>query len=159
MSLSTIINIVKGWPNPSIVEDSLPADETVSSGLGQGDIVTISSDRKWKLGVTSVNETPYIINVDSSDPSTGREAHKPGYVQIPWGNIHGISLTNPLEIETANYDNSFTYVVGSPLSAPAGLLKLAQANEVIVGVVTKVPYTLGGQTYLTFVAENGKRVA
>lgn len=154
MSLNTVINIVKGWPSPSIVEASLPTDET---SLGQGDIVTVTDDRKWELGVTSVNATPYIINVDSTDPSTGRSAHKTGYLQVPWGNIQGIGLNNPLEIETANY-TAGTYAVNDALSAPTGKLKKAANGEVVVGVVTKAPYSLGNFTYLTFVAENGKRV-
>jgi hypothetical protein len=155
MSLNTVINITKGWPNPYIVEDSLPDS---GSGLGQGDVVRINSDRKWVKGITSVNQTPYIINVDSTDPSTGREAHKAGYVQVPWGNIHGISLTNALEIETANYKADDVYEVGSPLSAPAGLVKLAATGEVVIGTVVRTPYQLGAFTYLTFLAEDGKRV-
>jgi len=157
MSLNTVINIVKGWPSPSIVEASLPVDETVTNGLGQGDIVTISDDRKWKLGVDSVIATPNIINVDSTDPSTGRSAHKAGYVQVPWGNVQGIGLNNPLEIESANY-TSATYAIGDALSAPTGKLQKAANGEVVIGVVTRAPYTLGNFTYLTFLAENGKRL-
>jgi hypothetical protein len=158
MSLDPIINIVKGWPSPYIVEASLPVDETVEGVLGQGEVVTLSTDRKWKRGVTSVNATPYIINVDSSDPSTGRSAHKAGYKQVPYGNVHGISLTNALEIETAFYKADDEYAVGSALSAPTGKPQLAENGEVVIGVVTRTPYVLGAQTYLTFVAEDGKRV-
>jgi len=154
MSLNTVINIVKGWPNPYIVEASLPTEE---DALGQGDIVTISDDRKWELGCDDVNSTPYIINVDSTDPSTGRSAHQAGYVQVPWGNIHGIALNNALEIETSNY-TADTYTIGTALSAPTGTLQVAENGEVVVGVVTKAPYTLGNFTYLTFIPENGKRV-
>lgn len=159
MSLNTVINIVKGWPSPYIVEASLPVDETVANGLGQGDIVTISDDRKWKLGAASVNATPYIINVDSTDPSTGRSAHKAGYLQVPWGNVQGLGLNNALEIETANYTADASIAIGTPLSAPTGKLQKAVAGQVVVGVVTKAPYTLGHFTYLTFIAEDGKRVA
>jgi hypothetical protein len=158
MSLNPIINIVKGWPNPSIVEDSLPVDSSVEGVLGQGEVVTLTSDRKWKRGITTVNATPYIINADSDDPSTGRSAHKAGYVQVPYGNVQGIGLSNPLEIETAFYKSDDDYEVGSALSAPTGKPQLAANGEVVIGVVTKTPYTLGAQTYLTFVAENGKRV-
>jgi hypothetical protein len=158
MSLNTVINITKGWPSPSIVEASLPVDETVTDVLGQGEVVTISDDRKWKRGVASVNATPYIITVDSDDPSTGRSAHKAGYKQVPWGAVQGISLSNPLEIETAFYKADDTYAIGSALSAPTGKVQLAEDGEVVVGVVVKTPYSLGNFTYLTFVAENGKRV-
>jgi len=153
MSLDVSLNIVKGWPNPYIVEDSLACDVA----LAQGDVVTIGTNRKWVKGVTSANSTPYIITVDSTDPSTARVAHKAGYVQVPWGNIHGISLSNALEIETANYAAG-SYVVGDALSAPAGKIQEAANGELIVGIVTKAPYQLGDMTYLTFMAENGKRV-
>ena len=154
MSLNPVINIVKGWPSPYIVEASLPTEAT----LGQGDIVTIDEDRKWVRGTgTSLNATPYIINVDSTDPSTGRSAHKDGYLQVPWGNIQGIALNNALEIETANYTANADLKVGAALSAPTGTVQLAAGTEVIIGVVTKAPYSLGNFTYLTFIPENGKR--
>jgi hypothetical protein len=156
MSLSTTINITKGWPNPYIVEASLPTDEVT---LGQGDVVRRNADGKWVKGITSVNQVPYIVMVDSEDPSTGRTAHTDGYVQVPWGNIHGIALSNALEIETANYDTDDVYTVNSPLSAPAGQIKLAGTGEVIIGTVVKAPYQLGSKTYLTFVPENGSRTA
>lgn len=160
MSLDVKVNITKGWPNPQIVEDSLPADGSATGTvLSQGEIVHINATSGgWQRGVTSINQTAYILLANGDDPSTGRSAHKAGYKQVKYGNIHGVSLSNPLEIETAVFDDEDNYAINDALSAPAGTIKLAENGEVVVGIVKKTPYRLGELTYLTFVAEAGKRV-
>lgn len=160
MSLDVKVNITKGWPNPSIVEDSLPADGSATgTPLSQGEIVTINpTSGGWQRGATSVNQTPYILLANADDPSTGRKAHKAGYKQVHYGNIHGVALANPLEIEVADFKSDDNYAINDAVSAPSGQIRKAQNGEVVVGVVKKTPYRLGELTYLTFVAEAGKRV-
>lgn len=154
MSLEVNVNILKGWPNPSIVEKSLAAASGVT--LSQGDIAEIDSNGKWaKPATTTLGATPYIIMVDSTDPSTNRGAHKSDYKQVAYGAIHGIAFNNALEVETANYDSAETYSVGSPLTAANGELTLAASGETIIGTVTRVPYSMGNKTYLTFVPSTG----
>lgn len=161
MSLKVAINITKGWPNPYIVEDSLHS----AVALAQGDVVTINASRQWAKGATATGSA-YIIMVDSTDPTTGRAALDPSYIQVPYGAIHGISLRNALEIEVSNYslllDDGITAAnlkVGSVLSAPEGKIKIAEVGEIVIGTVVKVPYNLGGTNYLTFIPEDNKRIA
>jgi hypothetical protein len=163
MSLEVNVNITKGWPSPSIVEKSLAAASGTS--LAQGDIATVNSSGQWVKaahGTTmTLNALPFIIMVDSTDPSTNRGSHQPtNYRQLPYGAIHGIGFNNALEIETTNYDTGGTYSVGTELAvgaaANAGRLKVAAAGEVVIGTVTRAPYTLGTKTYLTFVPRENR---
>lgn len=158
MSLEVNVNIVKGWPSPSIVEKSLPA---ASGALAQGDIA-LPTASGWALldGATkSVAITPFIIMVDSTDPSTNRGAFTADYKQVGYGAIHGIGLNNALEIETTNFKNdgdlTGEYTVGTELSvgttSEAGELKAAVSTEVVIGKVSRAPYSLGTKTYVTFI--------
>jgi len=147
MSLQVNVNITKGWPNPSILEKSL-AGETA---LAQGDIVRVNSDGKWEKGIDALGQVPFIIMVDSTDPSTNRGSHEPtSYVQLGFGAIHGIALSNPLEIETTNYDSD-TYTVGLELSAPAGQIQKAVTNDIVVATVIAAPFARGTKSYLTII--------
>lgn len=166
MSLEVNVNIVKGWPNPSVVEKSLAAATGVS--LFQGDIAVVDSTGKWikaAHGTTmTLSALPFIIMVDSTDPSTNRGSHNPSsYRQLAYGAIHGIGFTNALEIETTNYKTTDSYSVGSELAVGsgsggtvAGQLKLAATGEIVIGTVTRAPYTLGNKTYLTFVPRENR---
>lgn len=160
MSLDVRVNITKGWPNPSILEESLPADGSATGTvLEAGEIVHINATSAgWQRGVTALAQIPFILLANGDDPSTGRSAHKAGYKQVKYGNIHGVALTNPLEIETTQYDDSDNYAINDELSAPAGIIKLAESTEVIIGTVKKAPYRLGELSYLTFIADPNKRL-
>lgn len=156
MSLQVLVNITKGWPSPFVVEKSLPAGSGVT--LTQGLIATIATTGAWQLGVTSVDQIPFVIMVDHTDPSTNRGSALPTqYVQVGYGAIHGVGLNNPLEIETAVYDTGSSYAIGDVLSAPAGTIKKAASTEVVIGTVVAAPYSLGNHTYLTYIP-TGKRV-
>ncbi len=149
MSLEVNVNILKGWPNPSIVEKSLAAASGVT--LSQGDIAVVDSAGKWsKPATTAIGALPFIIMVDSTDPSTNRGAHKSDYRQVAYGAIHGIAFNNALEVETANYKTTDTYAIGSDLTAKNGQLCLAATGETVIGTVTRAPYSMGTKTYLTF---------
>lgn len=160
MSLQVEVNIVKGWPSPSVVEKSLPV---ASGSLAQGDIVNIDSNGKWaKLtnAATLANiGTPFIIMVDSTDPSTNRGAYTTDYKQVGYGAIHGIGLNNALEIETTNFDNdgdlTGEYAIGTELTIGSTAGKLAAAagssSDPVIGRVSRAPYSLGTKTYLTFI--------
>lgn len=158
MSLEVNVNILKGWPNPSIVEKSLAAASGVT--LSQGDIAVMDSTGKWtKPATTAITALPFIIMVDSTDPSTARGAHKSDYRQVAYGAIHGIAFNNALEIETANYKTTDTYAVGSELTAKNGQLCLAASEETVIGTVTRAPYSMGNKTYLTFVPRDNREKA
>lgn len=156
MSLEVNVNIVKGWPNPSVVEKSLAAATSVT--LSQGDIAFVDSTGKWsKPATTTIASLPFIIMVDSTDPSTNRGSHSPSnYRQIAYGAIHGIGFNNALEVETANYKTTDTFVVGSELTAKNGQLCLATTGDVVIATVTRAPYSLGNKTYLTFVPRENR---
>jgi hypothetical protein len=161
MSLEVNVNIVKGWPSPSVVEKSLAA--ATGTTLSQGDIATVNSDGKWvKAATTAINDLPFIIMVDSTDPTTNRGSHQPSsYRQVGYGAIHGIGFNNALEIETTNHvtAGSPNYAIGAQLTAKAGVLTVAATGETVIGTVTRSPYILGNKTYLTFVPrENRARV-
>ena len=157
MSLQVNVNIVKGWPSPFIVEKSLPAASGTT--VAQGSIATVNTSGAWVLGVTAPDQVPFVIMVDPTDPSTNRGATNSGYIQVGYGAIHGIALTNALEIETTNYDAGSTYTIGTPVSAPAGIIKKAASGEYVVGTVSVAPYTLGTKTYLTFIPTSGLRLS
>jgi hypothetical protein len=156
MSLEVNVNIVKGWPNPSVVEKSLAAATGVT--LSQGDVAVVDSTGKWsKPATTTISALPFIIMVDSADPSTNRGSHSPSsYRQLPYGAIHGIGFNNALEIETTNYKTSDTFNVGTELTAKNGQLCAAASTEVVIGTVTRAPYSLGTKTYLTFVPRENR---
>jgi hypothetical protein len=155
MSLEVNVNILKGWPNPSIVEKSLAAASGVT--LSQGDIAVLNSNGQWsKPATTAITALPFIIMVDSTDPSTSRGAHKSDYRQVAYGAIHGIAFNNALEIETANYKTTDTFVIGSELTAKNGQLCLAASGETVIGSVTRAPYSMGNKTYLTFVPRDNR---
>jgi hypothetical protein len=151
MSLQVNVNIVKGWPDSTIIEKSLSSGSGVGA-LAQGDIVRVGTDGvTWVKGINTKYQIPFIVMVDSADPSANRgSTDTTSYLQVAFGAIHGIGLNNALEIETTNYTPA-TYTVGAALSAPAGLLKIAVTGEVVVGTVSKAPYSLGSKTYLTFI--------
>jgi hypothetical protein len=158
MSLEVNVNILKGWPNPSVVEKSLAAASGVT--LSQGDIAVLDSTGKWsKPATTAITALPFIIMVDSTDPSTNRGAHKSDYRQVAYGAIHGIAFNNALEIETANYKTTDTFVIGSELTAKNGQLCLAATGETVIGSVTRAPYSMGTKTYLTFVPRDNRAKA
>lgn len=158
MSLEVNVNILRGWPNPSIVEKSLPAASGVT--LSQGDIAVLNASGQWsKPATTAITALPFIIMVDSTDPSTNRGAHKSDYRQVAYGAIHGIAFNNALEIETANYKTTDTYVIGSELTAKNGQLCLAASTETVIGTVTRAPYSMGNKTYLTFVPRDNRAKA
>jgi len=157
MSLQVNVNITKGWPSPFIVEKSLPAGSGVT--LSQGLIATVSTAGVWQLGVTSVDQIPFVIMVDATDPSTNRGSDNPtSYVQVGYGAIHGIAFSNALEIETAVY-TAASYNIGDPVSAPAGTIKKAASGEVIIGTVSVAPYSLGTKTYLTYIPSTSHRIS
>ena len=160
MSLEVNVNIVKGWPSPTIVEKSMAA---ASGSLAQGDIVKPTASG-WALidgGTKTVANfaTPFIIMVDSTDPSTNRGAFTADYKQVGYGAIHGIGLNNALEIETTNFANdgdlSGEYAAGVELtvgtSGAVGELKAASSSDVVIGKVSRAPYSLGTKTYVTFI--------
>jgi hypothetical protein len=172
MSLQVLVNITKGWPSPFIVEKSLTAGAGVT--LTQGLIATIASTGLWQLGVTTVDQVPFLITVDATDPSTSRGAYTGGtsYKQVAYGAIQGIGFNNALEIEVANYGGSpyqtvtlgvgttTAYAIGAVLSAPAtatgnngvnGTVQPASSNQIIIATVTAAPYQRGNWTYLTFI--------
>jgi len=173
MSLKLGINILKGWPNPYILEDSLKG----AVALTQGNVVYRNTDNKWELWsgkaadiapILPLSVSPYVVMVDSTDPSTGRGQYEGAadlnVHQMDVGAIHAISLSNPLEIQVAS---SVTFTIGQQISVSitGGVqsYKVAAAGELVIGVVSRGSYETSrcpvGAKFFHFVAENGKRAA
>jgi len=106
-SLRNKINFTKGWPNPNIVEAVLPPDSGVSIQAGFIGRRKATTPDKWILGVTELYQDAFVFRTDDQSPEAARGAHNTNYVQIPFGGVQGISLSNPLEFETTQF-------VGSP---------------------------------------------
>ena len=169
MSLKLGINILKGWPSPYILEDSLKT----AVALTQGNVVYRNSSDQWALwsglaatAAAAIARTPYIVMVDTTDPSTGRGQYEGAaelnVYQMAVGAVHAIALNNPLEIQLATAVGSI--VVGDQLSVDAdGVIKKALTGDLIVGVVSRGNYSTSrcpvGTSFIHFVAENGKRAA
>jgi len=148
MSLQVNVNIVKGWPSASVVEKSLSAAVAVA----QGDIVYISSAGQWEKAAASAAKEAFIIMADSTDPSTGRTSTNPNsYTQIAYGAVHGLSLSNALEIETTRYTgSSFAPNTELTLDGTTGALKAAASTNVVVGRCTTGFVQIGDRKYITF---------
>lgn len=172
MSLKLKVNITKGWPNPQILEETLAPNTgvTIEAGMiGSKDPAT----GKWRLGLPGIaGDVPYIFLNDSGDPDANRGAHEAGalYVQIGWGGVHGISLTQPLEIQTTQFDSAQTFAVGDQVYVhtdgklkrgvdSAGAKVAGSTNgAVIVGIVTVPSHTIGKSTFITFTTDLSKRL-
>lgn len=163
MALTVKVNIRKGWPNASIVDTVLPPATgvtTLEAGfVGARDY---NDPEGWTLGITSQFQEPHVFMNDQIDPDSNRGATGDDWVQMGLGGIRGISLNNPLEIETIQYK---TYGAGSE-PAPGDLLyadtdgKLAVGqladetviadNKVVIGVVHRGPFMIGSSTYISW---------
>jgi hypothetical protein len=152
------VNITKGWPNPHILEQSADADPT-TTGIEAGKIGVLNGSNKWVLGVTSVNQIPYVLMQDQDDPDTGRANVIPDAVSVKYGGIQGIALSNPIEIEDSQFVTNAGLVADAPVTVEntpgvdLGKLKLAVnvGADVVVAVVRKAAYTLDGVNYLTVI--------
>jgi hypothetical protein len=171
-SLKLKVNFKKGWPNPSIVEKVLSADAANAVPLEAGFIVTRNATADaWALGVPKVAEEAFILRNDQDDPDAARgPADTPSaYTQANWGGLQGISLQNPLEIETTQYAGAIAigdrlgcsvhdgklYAVadkdGTPKAA-AGIPGYSAGDKVVaVGTATKPASFVANDEYIEWV--------
>ena len=166
MSIANKVNFKKGWPSSTILEKVAlpPASGTLEAGMvGYLDYAT----GKWVLGMTQsiagLSQIPHIFHNDATDPDVGN-ASADNFLSNPvkWGGVHGISLQNPLEIETTQF-TSASIAVGCGLFAAAGtgLLTYGSAAAtittsngtpaVIIGICTEASHSYPGLNYITFV--------
>ena len=160
MSIKNKVNFKKGWPSPTIVE----AVANVASGntaLEAGMIGRLVAN-EWVLGMaTSATDysTPYIFHNDYLDGDTGNYSPDTTISNpAKYGGVHGISLQQPLVIETSQIASNFDPAVGSRLISTGGTLIAAAGaavNNRIIGYVTEGRHTYNGLTYITFVPELG----
>ena len=158
-SLLNKVNFTKGWPSKSIVEAVLMPDSGVEIEAGFVGRRKHSNPDVWILGITAVQQEAFIFRNDFDDPDAARASTNPtGYVQVPIGGVQGISLQNPLEIETTQYAG--TPAPGDMLYAASdGLLKIAQladgsmapASPGVAAGVVRGPYTIGNGSYICVV--------
>ena len=167
MSIKNKVNFKKGWPSPTIVE----AVANVASGntaLQAGMIGHLNSSGEWVLGMlgtggaaTEINATPYIFHNDYLDGDTGNYSPD-ATISNPakYGGVHGISLHQPLVIETSQIASGYTTpVIGNKLMAlTSGKVDLATSGNRVIGYVTEAKHDYNGLTYLTFVPEFGNVV-
>ena len=170
MSFRLSVNFLKGWPCPSIVDfvGAPAAGVTVAEGL----VAHRDSTGKWVLGVSAVNQVPYVLwNGAAGDgdqahvfPSTAT-ASAAGYVQAGYGGVQGIAHINQIEVETAQYAGTPQF--GDSLYADTdGVLKICAGSatvsgKLIVALVTKGVHTkpgTGAVSMITYIPDNSKRI-
>ena len=153
-SMTLKVNITKGWPNPNILERAAAKSGSESQTLEAGKFGYLSAGA-WILGTSSKLQETHVFMQDQDDPDTGRANVISDAVSVKYGSIQGISLRNPIEIETVQFVSNAGLVEGAEVSvsnaadATKGQLKLAVSTEVVVGIVNKAAYSLGGASYLT----------
>lgn len=159
MSLKLKVNFKRGWPNPSAVT-AVAAPNAGVTTLEAGKVGYLNSTGKWVLGITAVNQTPYVFRNDQDSPDAARGAASNAdtlYVQLPHGGVQGVALTNPIEFQTTQYVG--TPAFGNELSVNVdGKFKVAVATEVIVAIVTKAPHAYQDSTYIQVIPDNSKRI-
>lgn len=165
MSLAIKVNFLKGWPSPTIVEKVATAATGVTT-LEAGKVGTLDATGKWVLGISKVNQVPYVFRNDQDSPDAGRAAHENDYVQASFSGVQGISHNNQIEYQTIQFDG--TPAVGDRLYADTdGKLKVAVKasddsivanSKVIVALCTGAPATYQGLSYITVVPDNSKDV-
>lgn len=165
MSLTLKVNFKKGWPSPSIVEKAAAPASGVTT-LEAGKVGHLDTDGKWVLGVSAVNQLPYVFRNDQNDPDAGRSATNTGYVQGALGAIQGVALSNALEFQTVQYAGN--PAIGDQLYADTdGKLKVAitaagvtsVASKVIVATVTKGVHQYQTSNYIQVVPDTSKRIS
>ena len=130
------------------------------------------SPEGWVLGVSSEFQEPHVFMNDQGDPDASRgTTDSSSYTQMGLGGVRGISLSNPLVIETIQYvqHGGIDPAPGDMLYAnTAGKLSVAQlagngaivvANQVIIGIVHKGPYKVGTTTYIAWAPIAAKLVS
>ena len=170
MSLTLKVNFLKGWPSPAIAEK---VASTAATTLDQGMIGRLDeSTGKWVLGVSGVNQVPYVFRNAYGDPDAGRAStNVVEYVQpTNLGGIQGISFNNAIEFETVQYGGADvgstsatpTPAVGDQLYADTdGKLKVGKnlagtatagvTGKPLVAVVTQAPHGFQGSNYISVV--------
>jgi hypothetical protein len=162
MALTVKVNIRKGWPNASIVDTVLPPASGVTVEAGFIGYRNHLDPEGWALGITTQFQEAYVFMNDSLDPDSNRGATSEDYIQMGIGGVRGISLANPLEIETIQWK---TWGGGNTPSAGDLLYadtdgKLAVGaladgtvvadNKVVVGIVHRGPFMIGTSTYVSW---------
>lgn len=134
--------------------------------MDEGKIAHRDASGNWVLGVSAVNQTPYVLwNGAARDGDHGASFDKTaGTQQVSWGGIQGVSHNNAIEYETAQYAG--TPVFGDSLYADTdGVLKICAGSasvsgKVIIATVTKGVHAAPGSgvNMVTVVPDNSKRV-
>jgi len=168
MSIANKVNFKKGWPSSTILETVAlpPASGTLEAGMvGYLDYAT----GKWVLGMTQsivgLSQVPHIFHNDAADGDVGN-ASADNFISNPvkFGGVHGISLQNPLEIETTQFTANSLLVPGAGVYAAAGTglltygslpasltTSIGGGNKVIIGIVTEASHSYQGLNYITIV--------
>ena len=170
MSLTLKVNFKKGWPSPSIVEKAAQPATGVTT-LEAGMVGHLDTAGAWVLGVSHLNQLPYVFRNDQGDPDANRGAHDATYVAGAFGAIQGVAHSNPIEYQTVQYAG--TPAVGDELYADTdGEVKVAvtkaqaearsgttAASQVIVAVVTKGVHAYQHASYIQVVPDNSRRLS
>lgn len=166
-SLLQKVNFRRGWPNPHVLEDVLPADPTAgdSTPLLEGGFLVVRSfgdPDYWKLVDCDDDADPsqkiYVLRNDQLDPDAAREGvAQTMNVQVPFGGIQGVHFGPGIEIETVQWDTEQDIAPGDKLyQGEDGLLRKVEApaspgtvEKLCVAVCIKGPTIIGQHTYIT----------
>ena len=160
MSIKNKVNFKKGWPSPTIVEIVANPASAVTT-LQAGMIGHLDDSGNWVLGMTASggtlpNATAFIFHNDQADGDAGVASADP-LTSNParYGGVHGISLQQPLIVETSQIASNFDPVIGDKLASTGGTLIAHTGSNRVVGYVTERRHTYNGLTYITFAPELG----
>lgn len=156
MSLALKVNFKKGWPNPSILEAVAPGVAGLEAGMVGRKHPTTGA---WVLGITGINDLPFVFRNSFGDPDAARgpgigadTANQGTWNQVAFGGIQGIALSNPIEVETVQFNPLAAPAVGNALSVGTnGKFKIAVATEIIVAVCTEASHGYQGANFITFI--------
>lgn len=162
MALTLKVNFTKGWPSPYILEKvAAPAAAHVAGSANPllgGHIAHLDNTGKWVLGVSAAGQLPFVVRngVDEAD-SARSSTIATDYVQVSWGGIQGIAFSNPIEFQTVQFTG--TPAIGTDLSSGTdGKLKAAVTGDVIIAQVSGTAAPYQGQSMLTVIPDNSRRV-
>lgn len=153
MSFILKFNVLKGWPNPAIVEKVAKPASGVT--IEEGMVGHLDSSGNWVLGVSAITQEAFVFRNGSGDSDANHEfASDQDYQHVNWGGIQGLAHSNPLEYQTAQYGGSQTPALNDQLYADTdGKLKVAvdaagnlvAASKAIVAICTRGVHAGTGQ--------------
>lgn len=154
MGLALKLNILKGWPNPHIYEETAAAANATEFGqIDEEKIATLDATGKWEFGSLEAaaigatpalkNRMPFVLwNGAAKDGDHGAPFNATNhFAQVTWGGIQGLAFSNPLKFETSQFTG--TPAVGDNLTCDAnGLFKTAATGDLIIATCVQASHKI-----------------